>query len=110
MSTDEGAPLIPRHPLSALWGDLPEAEFQELAASMLESGHVPTVWMLDGSVLDGWHRYRAALQNGTEVHAPDYMGDDPAGFVIQRNALRPSPDPWAAGICHCSVRRVARTR
>lgn len=80
-----------RHPLSALWGDMPEGEYRELVVSVSTVGLIERrIYTLDGMVLDGWHRYRACSELGQMdwlVHVP-YEGKDPAGFVIARNATR----------------------
>ena len=49
-----------RHPLSALWGNIPEAEFAE----MVEEFRSPTrqmIMLYEDKILDGWHRYLMCL-------------------------------------------------
>ncbi len=80
-----------RHALSALWGDMPDSEYAELVESVREHGLLdPVITMLDGDVLDGWHRARAAVDAGRkdELVLREYEGDDPVGYVIGRNAQR----------------------
>ena len=83
------AEQLERHPLSAIWGDMPNDQYQELVDSIRESGDLMAeVRTLDGMVLDGWHRYRAALDAEVQPLIVPWSGDDPAGYVIKKNALR----------------------
>ena len=88
---DDAPTLLERHPLSALWGDMPEDEYVELVESIRRDGVLDYVLKtLDDQVLDGWHRYRAAHDAGVphQLLITEYTGDDPAGFVVKRNAHR----------------------
>ena len=83
--------LLARHPLSALWGDMPEDEYVELVESIRQDGVLDYVLKtLDEKVLDGWHRYRAAHDAGVEhqLLITPYLGQDPVSFVIRKNAHR----------------------
>ena len=81
--------LLARHPLSAIWGDMPNDQYRELVDSIRESSDLmPEVRTLDDMVLDGWHRYRAALDADVEPLIVPWYGDDPVGYVIRQNALR----------------------
>ena len=83
------AERLERHPLSAIWGDMPNDQYRELVDSIRESGDLMAeVRTLDDMVLDGWHRYRAALDAGVQPLIVPWSGDDPAGYVIKKNALR----------------------
>jgi hypothetical protein len=44
--------------------------------------------LLDGMVLDGWHRYLACAKAGVEFKAMNFDGADPVAFVISRNLHR----------------------
>ena len=86
--TDE---MLTRHPLSAVWGDMPADEYQELVESIREHGLLDRmIWTLNGQVLDGWHRYRACLEAGNDQYMVlDWPGgNDPVERVIAKNALR----------------------
>ena len=87
-----------RHPLSALWGDMPVNEFAELVESVRESGSA-VVRTLNGQVLDGWHRYRACLEAGVNHIIAEWHGDDPVAFVIRENALRRHLTPGQRAAC-----------
>ncbi len=77
-----------RHPLSALWPDMPEDEKAALREDIKENGLRNPIVIHEKKVLDGWHRYGAALAVGAEIKTAKYKGDDPAGFVIAMNARR----------------------
>ena len=105
------APLE-RHPLSAIWGDMPPDQFSELVKDVRAHGVREPIVVLDGEVLDGWHRYRAAK----EVHAKflerewsESIYGDPASFVIRRNAhrrhLTASQRAAAVAACHKWMQR-----
>ena len=56
------AGTLKRHELSSVFGDMPETDFENLVKSVEQDGFMdPLIRMLDGKVLDGWHRYQAAL-------------------------------------------------
>lgn len=81
---------LERHPLSAIWGDMTTELFEALKADIAEVGVRTPITLYEGKVLDGWHRLRAAIENG-EDHVPtrDLPADeDPVDFVIRENALR----------------------
>ena len=85
------AERLKRHPLSAIWGDMPEGEYAELVESVRREGILDyVIKTLDDQVLDGWHRYRAAHDAGVEhqLLITPYLGQDPVSFVIRRNAHR----------------------
>ena len=77
-----------RHPLSALWGDMPSDELVAMRESVENHGFVdPVIWTYDGLVLDGWHRYTIANLLGLELEVREYDGD-PVQWVIGRNLHR----------------------
>ena len=85
------AKRLERHPLSAIWGDMPEGEYAALVESVRQEGILDyVIKTLDDQVLDGWHRYQAAQGAGVEhqLMLTPYLGDDPVSFVIRRNAHR----------------------
>ena len=56
------AGTLQRHELSSVFGDMPEADFENLVKSVEQDGFMDSlIRVLDGKVLDGWHRYQAAL-------------------------------------------------
>ena len=56
------AGTLKRHELSSVFGDMPETDFENLVKSVEQDGFMdPLIRVLDGKVLDGWHRYQAGL-------------------------------------------------
>ena len=54
---------LERHDLSGVFGDIPDSEFESLVTSVQEDGFMdPIIRIHEGKILDGWHRYRAALE------------------------------------------------
>ena len=85
------AERLERHPLSQIWGDMPEDEYSDLVESIRDKGLEDfVIKTLDDQILDGWHRYRAARDADAEhqLLIAEYTGNDPAGFVIRKNAQR----------------------
>ena len=87
-----------RHPLSAMFPDMPEEDYQELVASIDESGVRTPIMMLDDKILDGWHRYRAAKDAGLsslEIHHYDVKEHgDPRRYVADQNIQRRHIPPY----------------
>ena len=93
---------LERHPLSAIWGDMPEGEYAELVESVRQEGILDyVIKTLDDQILDGWHRYRAAHDAGVprQLLIAEYTGNDPAGFVIRKNAHRRHLTAGQRAIC-----------
>ena len=89
---DSGA--LERHPLSAVFGDMPPDDFQSLLESVKDGGFFdPLIRMHEGKVLDGWHRYKAALALNIVRKLrftvwQDEDEGDPVAFVLARNIER----------------------
>jgi len=79
---------IPPHPLCSVWPQMTVAEKHELIDDIKANGVLEPVVLLDGKILDGFHRYNAARAAGVSCNTKELAGDDPAGFVISRNAKR----------------------
>ena len=74
---------------------MPKPEYTDLRASIkatvldaTDPAATPLIWLYQGKVLDGWHRYLCCLDLDIEPVPLRYNGDDPVGWVIQQNALR----------------------
>lgn len=91
---------IPRHDLSAAFGDMGEAEFESLLADMKQHGYDnrQQVLLYEGKVLDGWHRLRAGVMTGKTPTFENYKGADPLGEVIRRNLTRRHYDASQRGL------------
>ena len=94
MNTD-----LERHPLSTLWGDIPETEQEWLYQSIKAHGvKNPTITLFESKVLDGWHRYQVvrrlvnefAYVNVDEVLTFQTIEDETEAraFVVCQNAMR----------------------
>ncbi|MBV5295403.1 MAG: hypothetical protein JZU58_23955 [Curvibacter lanceolatus] len=83
------APIRSQHPLSAAFPAMAVEDFQALKDSIANIGVLNAITLLDGMVLDGWHRYSAAAELG--MACPE-MGLDPAtdprDFVLAQNKAR----------------------
>lgn len=87
---------LKRHPLSAIFGDMPDSDFQSLLSSVEADGFIePVIRIYEGQILDGWHRYRAAQELGIirklrfrEWNEDAHRDGDPKVFVLARNIER----------------------
>ena len=87
---------LKRHPLSAIFGNMPDSDFQSLLSSVESDGFIePVIRMYEGQILDGWHRYRAAQELGIirklrfrEWNEDSHRDGDPKVFVLARNIER----------------------
>ena len=53
-----------RHPLSALWGDIPGEQFEEMVEEFKRQPTRQMITLYEDRILDGWHRYRMSLEAG----------------------------------------------
>lgn len=107
---DEGnflVSLLERHPLSKLCGDMPTLEFDELGADIKKHGVLTPIVMYEGKVLDGWHRYQAALRHDRRClqAGRGFKSDKEAqDFVLSANLHRRHLNPGARASLVVSVR------
>lgn len=83
------APIRSQHPLSAAFPAMAVEDFQALRDSIANVGVLNAITLLDGMVLDGWHRYSAAAELG--MACPEMELDpatDPRDFVLAQNKAR----------------------
>jgi len=80
--------IYTQHPLSAAFPAMQADEFQALKDSIESIGVQNPITLLDGMVIDGWHRYSAAAELG--MHCPTVKLDDtdPRDFVMAQNKAR----------------------
>lgn len=78
-----------QHPLSAAFPAMAQQEFQELRDSIENIGVQNPIIILDGMVIDGWHRYSACLELGMDCPSvPLSAAIDPRDFVMAQNKTR----------------------
>jgi N6-adenosine-specific RNA methylase IME4/ParB-like chromosome segregation protein Spo0J len=76
------------HPLAEIFPLIEGAEFDDLVADIREHGVHEPVWVHQGQILDGRNRYRASVAAGADCPMREYLGDDPAAFVVSLNLKR----------------------
>lgn len=78
------------HPLCKAVPEMGDDEFDVLVADMKANGYdvrFPIV-TLDGMILDGRHRYKAAAKAEVEPKVIEFKGSNPAAFVLRSNKRR----------------------
>ncbi len=63
-------------------------EFQSLVDSIGSIGVQNPITLLDGMVIDGWHRYKAATSLGMDCPTVELDDKDPRDFVLAQNKAR----------------------
>lgn len=76
------------HALAGIFPYMESAGFAELVADVRKNGVHEPIWLLDGEIIDGRHRYKASQAAGVECPRRDYQGDDAAAFVLSLNLNR----------------------
>lgn len=104
MSHNPRTAMHERHELSAAFPDMTAGDFAALCDDIAAHGVRLPVVLLDDKVLDGWHRYRAALEVGADVEFEAYVGADPAAYVLGLNLHRRhlTASQRAAAVVACS--------
>ena len=79
-----------RHALSALFGNIPDAEYEEMKEHSRQHPKKEMIALYEGTVIDGWHRYRIAKElDGPEPFFYTLLADeDPVEYVLGRNLYR----------------------
>lgn len=98
-----------QHPLSAAFPAMSGEEFNALVADIREHGQRDPIIVLDGQVLDGWHRHQACHKAGASPLIEQYDGNDPRAFVLSRNLHRRNltASQRAAAVVACGEWRPA---
>ncbi|WP_332815961.1 hypothetical protein [Ramlibacter sp.] len=99
-----------RHPLSEAFPDMSPEQFEHFKSDIERNGQRWPVILLDGMVLDGWHRARACAALGRKVEVENYIGNDPGSYVLSNNLYRrkqlsPSQRAYAVVACKAWHRR-----
>jgi ParB-like chromosome segregation protein Spo0J len=92
------AQVLQQHDLSAAFPPMSAEEMAALVDDIKTNGQREAVILLDGKVLDGWHRYRACEKAGKKCATIPFPGGDPVAFVRSRNKHRRhvTASQWAA--------------
>lgn len=78
-----------QHPLSAAFPAMADDEYQSLKDSIKTIGVQNPITIFEGMVLDGWHRYQAAIDVHEDCPAVDLDDQmDPRDFVLAQNKNR----------------------
>lgn len=82
-----------RHPYSAIWGDLADADKEALRNDIEKNGlHHPDVFIYEDKVLDGWHRLQACIALGrlldVKVKLFDGSEAEALDFTVSENLTR----------------------
>jgi len=78
-----------QHPLSAAFPAMADDEYQSLKDSISTIGVQNPITLFEGMVLDGWHRYQAAIDVHEDCPAVDLDDQmDPRDFVLAQNKNR----------------------
>ena len=76
------------HPIAELFPRMPGEEFVALKKDIRANGLLEPIWLYEGKVLDGRHRYFACQEVGVEASYRQYEGTNPLGFVVSLNLNR----------------------
>lgn len=86
---DEG---LQRHPLSHAYPEMSPIEFDSLVRSMLDNGFDSAfpIILYDDMIIDGWHRYNAAIKVNIEPVVKHWEGspEQARQFIIYANSTR----------------------
>lgn len=77
-----------QHPLSAAFPAMAAEDFQALKDSIAEIGVQNPITLFEGMVIDGWHRYTAANEQGMHCPTVELGAVDPRDFVLAQNKAR----------------------
>ena len=76
------------HPLAALFPLLAGPDLEALAADIGTNGLAEPIVLLDGQILDGRNRHAACSLAGVDPSFSEYVGADPAAWVVSKNLHR----------------------
>lgn len=97
--------MYEQHPLSAAFPSMSADDFAALVQDVKANGQRDPIVLLDGMVLDGWHRYRACAEIGIKPQTFTFPQDkDPVAFVLSHNLHRRhlTPSQRAAAVVACT--------
>lgn len=80
---------LKQHPLSAAFPSMSSVEYDALCKSIVDNGLLNPIVIYQGMVIDGWHRYRACLDEMIATKTIELASDvDPQAYVIAQNKDR----------------------
>jgi len=82
------AEQLQTHPIADLIPSMTDEEYRGLLEDIKVNGLIDPIYLFEGKILDGRHRYRACLELETQPRFEEYQGDSPVAFVISRNLKR----------------------
>ena len=86
--------MLKQHPLGKLLPAMNAEEYEYAKADIQKYGQRDAIILLDGQVLDGWHRYRICLDLGIEPKVKTLAKKaDALAEVISRNLARRQLSP-----------------
>ena len=91
------APPISLHPLAAIVPMRDDASIRELARQIAGDVPLDPIILFEDQVLDRWELYLACLEAGREPTFETYTGEDPLGFLIDRQLQRGLSERIAEG-------------
>lgn len=86
------------HPLANVFPLMEGEEFEALRLDIEAHGVREPIVLLDGEILDGRNRYRAAIGAGVDFKTFEFDGDDPLAFVVSLNLRRRHLDESQRGL------------
>jgi FtsZ-binding cell division protein ZapB len=80
----------PRHALSALCGNMTPEEFIVFQDSIINDGVQEPALKWQGAILDGWHRYSTAIDNGMTCPVEEFEGteEEARALVLRKHNRR----------------------
>jgi ParB family chromosome partitioning protein len=76
------------HPLAQLIPEMSDGDYSALRDDVAVNGLREPVVLYEGKILDGRHRYRACHEVVRCAHFAEFIGKDPAAYVISLNVRR----------------------
>lgn len=97
------------HALANIFPLLEGVSFRELVEDIRINGLREPIVLLDGKILDGRNRYRAAMAAQVGVRFRQYDGKDALAFVISANLHRRHLDASQRAMIAAEVRRIVES-
>lgn len=78
------------HDVCNIFPEMSETEYDELVKDVARHGVVEPIWVYQGRIVDGRHRYRAACATGKTFSTQEWIGESHTliEFVVSRNLQR----------------------